>query len=373
MKEEEIMLHTQKWLKDHSMDFTSLTTEFGITVKDYGDRVVLNYSQINSPKTHPIVRECRGLILSKNNEVVCRPFDRFFNVGEAPETQSDLDMSRAGAFAKIDGSLIKMYNWGGNWELATRGSAFGENTVFDHNITFRQLALDALQLTEEEFQKEAGKLSPDKTYLFELTSPLNRCVTPYSDTTMWFLGARSNVDTEYKSSWWDKYCVSSVFHCVVFPDVVPFTTVEDAVKAANSLGGLQEGYVLWQDGIPVCKIKADAYVTAHRIRGEGLTERHICELILIGEEGEYLTYFPIERKFFTPYIEALESLLDEIETTWQSLKEVGDQKEFAVRVKELPYSSVLFSARKSGKSPTRCFHESRMEWKTGILKEMVRG
>ncbi len=373
MKEEEIMLHTQKWLKDHSMDFTSLTTELGITVKDYGDRVVLNYSQINSPKTHPIVRECRGLILSKNNEVVCRPFDRFFNVGEAPETQSDLDMSRAGAFAKIDGSLIKMYNWGGNWELATRGSAFGENTVFDHNITFRQLALDALQLTEEEFQKEAGKLSPDKTYLFELTSPLNRCVTPYSDTTMWFLGARSNVDTEYKSSWWDKYCVSSVFHCVVFPDVVPFTTVEDAVKAANSLGGLQEGYVLWQDGIPVCKIKADAYVTAHRIRGEGLTEQRICELILIGEEGEYLTYFPIERKFFTPYIEALESLLDEIETTWQSLKEVGDQKEFAVRVKELPYSSVLFSARKSGKSPTRCFHESRMEWKTGILKEMVRG
>jgi hypothetical protein len=268
MKEEEIMLHTQKWLKDHSMDFTSLTTELGITIKDYSDRVVLNYSQINSPKTHPIVRECRGLILSKNNEVVCRPFDRFFNVGEAPETQSDLDMSRADAFAKIDGSLIKMYNWGGNWELATRGSAFGENTVFDHDITFRQLALDALQLTEEEFQQEAGKLSPDKTYLFELTSPLNRCVTHYSDTMMWFLGARSNVDTEYKSSWWDKYCVSSVFHCVVFPDVVPFTTVEDAVKAANSLGGLQEGYVLWQDGIPVCKIKADAYVTAHRIRSE---------------------------------------------------------------------------------------------------------
>ena len=32
------MKHTKQWLIDHNMDFSSLTRELGISVKDYGDR-----------------------------------------------------------------------------------------------------------------------------------------------------------------------------------------------------------------------------------------------------------------------------------------------------------------------------------------------
>jgi hypothetical protein len=45
----------------------------------------LNYDQIESAKAHPVVMECRGLILSyPHGEVVARSFDRFFNYGEVP-------------------------------------------------------------------------------------------------------------------------------------------------------------------------------------------------------------------------------------------------------------------------------------------------
>ena len=44
----------------------SLESEFGIQVKEYPEEglYVFNYSQIESPKMHPIVMECRGLILN---------------------------------------------------------------------------------------------------------------------------------------------------------------------------------------------------------------------------------------------------------------------------------------------------------------------
>lgn len=195
------MKHTKQWLIDHNMDFSSLSHELGISVKDYGDRVVLNYSQIESPKTHPVVRECRGAIMSKSGEVICRPFDRFYNLGEAPETQEHLDINRTIAVEKLDGSLIKLYHWNGSWELA---------------------------------------------------------------------------------------------------------------------------------------------------------------------------YFPQEREFFEPYYKTLFVFLELLECEYNRVKNIIDQKEFAIAVKELPYASALFSARKTGKSVVQCFHDSRMEWKVGMLKDLVK-
>ena len=72
-----------KFLKANGNNFQKLTDVYGIKVKDYPEQklVVLNYDQINSPKMEPIVQECRGLILDYALNVVCRPFDRFFNYG----------------------------------------------------------------------------------------------------------------------------------------------------------------------------------------------------------------------------------------------------------------------------------------------------
>lgn len=76
-----------EYIRVHGLD--SLTKEFGIKVKEYEEQglFVLNYDQIASPKMDAIVQECRGLIIDKNTEVVCRPFDRFFNYGKQKQTK----------------------------------------------------------------------------------------------------------------------------------------------------------------------------------------------------------------------------------------------------------------------------------------------
>ena len=92
------------YLKMHSLE--KLKNEFGIVVKEYPDLYVLNYDQIESPKLNDIVRECRGLILDKDYNIVSRSFDRFFNYGEN-ETGKDIDITKCSVYDKIDGSRLR--------------------------------------------------------------------------------------------------------------------------------------------------------------------------------------------------------------------------------------------------------------------------
>lgn len=78
------MLNVQQYLQTKSLE--DLKTELGIKVAEHATLplVILNYDQIESPsKTHPIILECRALVLNKNDwSIVARSFSRFFNFGE---------------------------------------------------------------------------------------------------------------------------------------------------------------------------------------------------------------------------------------------------------------------------------------------------
>ena len=202
----------------------------------------------------------------------------------------------------------------------------------------------------------------------KVTSMENRVVTHYDGYTLHYLGARRNMDGQYVRFEQKKKALQlgakeiNEYH---------FDTKEDVEEAVNALGGLKEGFVVWQDGKPICKVKAEAYVAAHHIRGEGLSPKRIAELVLSGECDEYLTYFDGDRPHFVPYIEALEGLEREMEEVYTHVRNIEGQKEFALAVKDFPYSSVMFTARKTGGCPTHCFHNSRQEWKVKMLCRIV--
>ena len=325
--------------------------EFGIIVKEYPEGlIVLNYDQIDSPKDNDIVRECRGLILDKEFNVVSRSFDRFFNYGEQFAT---FNPATAVAYEKIDGSLIKIYKHKGHWYCSTRGTAFAESGVNGWGITFADMVYKALglegdtitchlkfQLLCEEF------LNASSTYICEITGVENRVVTRYQGYTLWLLAERDNQTGEY-------YEVPLAI-CENFgfelPSLYKFSSVEQCIETAKHLPDLQEGYVMYENGVPVCKVKSPAYVAVHHIRGEGLTPKRIAELVVINEQEEYLTYFEEDRKFFTPYVEALDFQLKSAQHHYHKFRDIEDQKKFALEVKDYPYAQYLFQARKMGES-----------------------
>jgi hypothetical protein len=69
-------------------------------------------------------------------------------------------------------------------------------------------------------------------------------------------------------------------------------------------------------------------------------------LILENETDEYLTYFPEDAYLFAPWIEKINKLERTVKAVWEKTKTIEDQKEFALQVKNLPYSGFLFQMRK---------------------------
>ena len=354
----------------------ALTEQFAISVKQTDDLLMLNYNQIDSPKTHPIVQECRSLILEAGTlKVVSRSFDRFFNYGEALNVMPEIDWSRAVAYEKVDGSLIKIYCHNGHWYISTKGMVYGDSDCMGYGVTFKELVWKAIGVSnDEEFQEKLDSciFDPLFTYIFELTSVENRVVKRYEGYKLYFLAARENSTGEYVSDdekvWFENDEDVDFIH---YPNEYKFNTPEDCIRTARELKDLDEGYVVYQDGVPIAKIKSPAYVAVHHIRGEGLNPKRIMQLVLVNEQDEYISYFPEDSEVFKPYVLA-KSLLDHhIVAVYDAIKDIEDHKEFAIKAQSFPFKAALFQARSKKIDVNTAFNDQRDTYKMEILKEYL--
>ena len=359
------------YLKIHSLE--KLKNEFGIVVKEYPDLYVLNYDQIESPKLNDIVRECRGLILDKDYNIVSRSFDRFFNYGEN-ETGKDIDITKCSVYDKIDGSLIKIYHHNGHWHVSTRGTAYAESDVGGYGITFKELVYKALNIkTQEEFDNifDSFNIGRNYTFIFEVTSFENRIVTHYTGYKLWILSIRNNISGNYVA--FPESQFESLFSQfgIHIPKRYEFSNIDECIEVVQNLKDLNEGYVVYNDGIPAFKLKSPTYLAVHRLKGEGLTPKRIIDLVNMNEHEEYLTYFEDDRKYFEPYIKAYEVLFDDINFIWEKYKTVRDQKDFAMCVKDFPFASILFRKRKdSEQSFLHLFNLQSDPYKRDLLEKI---
>ncbi len=321
-----------------------LKEQTGAKFTIWNDLVVLNYCQIESRKTDPIAQECRSLVLELGTwDIVSRSFDRFFNYGESP--CPEIDISTMTAHEKVDGSLIGLFNYKGEWLYRTRSMIMPENPINNWQVTWKEHIEEALgdnyktRLSGMEFC----------TFILELTSPENRVVTRYptDKPKMTLLAIRFNGQGGYSvcdGTW--KYVMDGIPEWRR-PRTYNFATISQCLTAAKELRELQEGYVLYNRlGEPVCKVKNPAYVAAHHLRGEGLNPNRIMDLIFMNEVSEYLAIFPEDEKQFSPYILAFIHLQVKIDNTMEYLDPDFTQKEFAVRIEHLSFKSMLFAMRK---------------------------
>lgn len=361
-----------EFIKQHGTQ--ALTEQLGISVKYVDDLIVLNYNQIESPKTHPIVMECRSLILEAGTlKVVSRSFDRFFNYGEALNVMPEIDWATATAYEKVDGSLIKFYHHKGHWFISTKGTHDGDSDCMGYGVTFQELVWKALDVKNDyEFQVICNEatLHPDFTYIFELTSVENRVVRRYEGYKLHLLAVRDNDSGKFIDCDYEIQCVKHGLG-VEKAQGYTFASAEECIRAAAALKNLDEGYVVYQNGVPVAKIKSPAYVAVHHIRGEGLNPKRIMQLVLTNEQDEYLQYFPDDRVVMQPYIDAKQNLDLDLVATYNATKHIENQKDFAKIIGPLPYKSALFAARLKGVDVVQAFNDQRDSYKMEILKGYV--
>jgi len=358
------MLEVQKYLQDHS--YAQLEEEFAIQISDYEDRIALNYHQIDSykQKFHPLVMECRGLILSKpDHRVLCRSFDRFWNYGEDPNSDK-FDITKASVSDKVDGSLCNVYHDGAKWQVATRKMAFAEGPVPNKKNTYADIFKEALGCDPDDC---FSHISKDMTIIFEMVSPETRVVTPYKDKAVYLLDVRNRDTGLYLGRENTYYWVIPKEAKWLYPKDHKFKTWEEVIEASKVLPALEEGYVA-QIGSWRIKVKNPAYLAIAHLRENGaITEKRVVKLVFMQDHSEYLLHFPEDKPEFDPYIEAYQRMIDDIHWCSHHYMKIEDQKEFALKVKDRPAAGVLFGLRK-GRDLPDILEGLTDNYKTNLLK-----
>ncbi|RJQ30304.1 hypothetical protein C4565_00535 [Candidatus Parcubacteria bacterium] len=344
------MLEVQKYLKS-GKTLEDLKNELGINTAVHPELplVIFNYDQIDSPKTHPIVRECRALTLDKDWDLVSRSFNRFYNWGEVAHEMKLFNFSKSWASDKEDGSLVKLYNYKGKWHASTRGS-FGLDHVNGSPYTWQELFLKGLQLSS----LDDLKLDPNLTYVTEFVSPYNKVVRKYVEPKFYLLTTFCG-EQEMPVDVTD----SVVDHGMLRPTQYKFINIDEVISHIGLIAENDpsyEGIVICDDSYNRWKIKSPKYLALHAMWGNGnlFLPKYLLPFILSGDTDELLAYYPEVKDVLYQYKNQVDAALVELIKIWQQCWEIESQKEFALAiVGKTSFSGLLFTLRrKYGKEQT---------------------
>lgn len=336
------MLKVQEYLlqfENPEDGLKSLEDNFAIkaTKNDTDGRVILNYNMIESPKTNEIVRECRGLVLDKDNgwKLVAKAFTRFFNHCEGEHL--DFDWSDVTASHKEDGSLIIYYFYNGEWRVNTKGS-FGHGEINDSGLTWKQLFSVAI----EPYSYGLSFLNKNYTYVFELCSIYNKVVRHYSEPTIFLLAIFSDKEEIELNSQLTHFLEPFTFKLYSIDKAIEYIEVKERNDSTF------EGLVLKDKKGNRMKVKSASYLMLHRSANNGnITWESIYDSCLTDDGGEEFTnFFPEYKDRFDKMKDFIKQSKEDIVETYNKYKDIEVQKDFALTIKDYKFASILFALRK---------------------------
>ena len=311
---------------------------------DYPNLVHLSYDQIESPRNNEITKECRGLILDEDDNwnIVAYPFNRFANYGE--DWADTIDWSTARCQEKLDGSMIVLFQYNGEWLVSMKGNPAGRCAVGFYDFTFEDLFWKVFK--DQVLSIKSAPFHPGMTYMWELTSEANRIVCGYAEPRVTLIGVRNNHDL-------GECPVSTVRAYLPVVQEYELHTVEDVIKAAEILNPMEhEGYVVVDANFHRVKIKSPKYVLIHHLKG-GFGQRRILGLIRLGETSEVLSYFPEYMDWYKEVQAKVNEYCAAVDAEYEVIKDIPAQKDFAAAAFKTHNSHFMFEKRKG--RATNCF------------------
>lgn len=284
---------------------------------------IYNYTQFAQFERvwNEVTLSCRGLILNDTNEIIARPFPKFFNLGE-PEAQ-ELPPTSFQVFDKLDGSLGILYWLDNKPYIASRGSFSSEQSD------------KANELLYQKYVDVIPNLNPDYTYLFEIIYPENRVVVDYGNEEKLVLIGMVETKTGIELPLVD----------IGFPLVKEYNGFSKIEELTQQQWDNHEGFVIrFENGYRV-KIKFEEYVRLHRI----LTQFSTVDIweCLSGETSLQILLENVPDEFFE-WVKKVES---DLKRQFQAIEEDCEKyfkvleniKETAFYFLAHPHKDVLFN------------------------------
>lgn len=230
---------------------------------------IFNYTNQAQYRGHSATTaKCRGLIVDDHDDIVARPFEKFYNFGESQApTFNDDDI--VDVYDKADGSIIIVTKYKGELVVASRGSFESDQ------------AIAAARVIRSNPQR--GVTFDHTTTIMELVGPSNRIVLSYPEDILIYLG---EVHNESGSFYFDQN-FSEDYRPVEYFGWMPF---KDAIALPHRPDS--EGYVIRGDA-GVVKVKRPEYVEQHKIIF-GLTYKGLIEMFENDTFAEFMDRVPDE-------------------------------------------------------------------------------
>ena len=253
------------------------------------------------------------------------------------------------------------------WCCGTRNRSEADANINDINFTFanlvdqtiqvmwnsknpncnRNVSLQDLMQEMDRFQTVDAK---KRTFVFELTSPVNRIVCKYDESKLTLLAVRNNLtlEEEFPQVWTPiekfgiectkTYSFSNVNHMI---QVIREWNPED-----------HEGVVVKDKYWNRIKVKNPAYISFNHMRDSLATSFRGCvEIILLGKEDDVIGMMS---ELIAKRIMRLKSAIDKVilqtQRDYDELRHIEDIKEFALAAQNKLWKGALF-ALKRGKTP----------------------
>lgn len=321
---------------------------YKITVKRDGQYILLLYNQLSSDMSLQEVQESRGSIFKYEKGewiYVCRPFDKFFNYGEAHAAR--IDWKSACVTEKVDGSLMKLWYDDYKWNLSTNGMIDAFKAKVGDDLSFGLLFEKAVGARIEDFAKDLDK---DYTYLFELTSPFTQVIISY-ELKVWYLGCRN---TKTGIEIFDQLYIPNTY----LPKIFKLSNFNDVLKVVTAMSKDEEGVVVKDKFNNRIKVKSPEYLIAARfVNNNIITARRVLEMIRSDSLDDFLSYCPHHKDYVNSILKLYMDYAKYLEEEWFKFKplldiNVGD-KEFAEHIKKSKAKSYLFAKKRySDLTPT---------------------
>lgn len=218
-----------------------------ISSVDGGTYRVFNYDiPKHSEFKLPAAKDCRGVMFYMGGEeplLVALPMQKFFSLGETPETQKVKPEEADHAYLKPDGSLLTSYISPINDKLYYKSKK--KPTFNDYDLVEKSIS-PALQAEVERLTRTGVSLD------LELTTPKNRVFIEYTDYEVHVLKARDMSTGEYVD-------IRSAEFAAEYPVIAAHLVKRIPVNELNINDPEIEGYVI-EIGPDMYKVKTIPYL-----------------------------------------------------------------------------------------------------------------
>jgi hypothetical protein len=229
----------------------------------------------------------RSSVWNYNGELISASFPKFFNWSEQPDLSPvPNSLKNATVVEKLDGSLLIVSKYNGQYILRTRGTVDASIMANGHE----------LEIFKNAILKKLDELPVDVTgswnysMLFEWVSPINKIVLNYGDEPDWYLvGVVNHIN--YSLQMQDTLNEFARVADLKRPATYTFSSVQDLLKDVDQWRG-KEGVVVYsKNDQMIHKVKGAWYLKLHYLKSELSNIEKVLDVWLEQGMPDYQTFY----------------------------------------------------------------------------------